>query len=290
MRSIATFGLLGLAICSVWFPPIRIGKQLALPPWPLLFVAAVVAGLFSGHVAWVGVMALAAFAILVYFAKQPLPSRALRAIAGALVIIGSLALGMHFVPGFHHAVLIPAVKISAEAPPYNLHASFDKASVGLFLVALMSHRVNSRSEWRPVLGRTLPIVLATTACVITAGAALAFVRPDPKLSQYAPIFLATNLLFTCVTEEAFFRGFLQERLAARLKSVRFGSFIAVVSAGILFGLAHFAGGLTYVLLASIAGIGYGWAYASTKRIEAAILTHISVNAVHFFGFTYPYLQ
>jgi membrane protease YdiL (CAAX protease family) len=210
--------------------------------------------------------------------------------ATALVIIAALALGMHLVPGFQHALLVPVVQISAGAPPYNLHASFDKASVGLLLVALLAHRVRSRSEWPLVLRSAWPIVLATVALVITAGVALRYVRLDPKLSQYAPIFLATNLLFTCVSEEAFFRGLLQESLAARLKSIRFGSLIAVVCAGVLFGLAHFGGGPTYVLLASIAGIGYGWAYAATKRIEAAILTHISVNAVHFFGFTYPYLQ
>jgi membrane protease YdiL (CAAX protease family) len=290
MKAIATFGLLGLAVFSVWFPSIRVGKQLAVPPWPFVFTAAVGAGVFSGYVGWVGVIALAAFAILVYFAKQPFSSRVLRALAGALVTIAALAMGMHFVPGFQHAVLVPAVKISEDAPPYNLHASFDKASVGLFLVALMAHRVRSFSEWRCVLSRTWPIVLATTACVIAAGLALDFVRPDPKLSPYAPIFLFTNLLFTCVTEEAFFRGFLQERLAARLKSIRYGTIIAVVCVGILFGIAHFAGGPTYVLLASIAGIGYGWAYASTQKIEAAILTHISLNTVHFLGFTYPYLQ
>jgi membrane protease YdiL (CAAX protease family) len=290
MKSTITFGLLGLAICSVWFPPIRFGKQMALPPWPLLFIAAVVAGLFSGYVTWVGTMILAAFAILVYFAKKPLPSRAWRAIAGVLVLIAALALGLHVLPGYQPAVLVPAVRISAEAPPYNLHASFDKASVGIFLVALLSNRVRSHSEWRLVLERTWPIALATTACVITAAVAAGFVRLDPKLSQYTPVFLATNLLFTCVTEEAFFRGFLQERMAGLLKSIRFGSFIAVVCAGILFGLAHFRGGPTYVVLASIAGIGYGYAYAFTKRIEAAILTHISVNAVHFLGFTYPYLK
>ena len=31
------------------------------------------------------------------------------------------------------------------------------------------------------------------------------------------------------------------------------------------------------------------AYARTRRIEAAILTHIAVNATHFLLFTYPAL-
>jgi membrane protease YdiL (CAAX protease family) len=288
MKSVATFGLLGLAICSVWFPPLRFGKKVALPPWPLIYTAAVVAGLFSGHVTWIGAVILAAFAGLVYLAAKPLPSPALRMIAGVLAMCVALALGLHVLPGFQSAVL--AVQISAAAPPYNLHANFGKASVGLFLVALLSTRVRSHSEWRSVLARTWPIALVTAACVVTAAIAFGYVRLDPKLSPYTPIFFATNLLFACVTEEAFFRGFLQERLTGLLKPIQFGPLIAIVCAGILFGLAHYRGGLTYVILASIAGIGYGTAYASTKRIEAAILTHFSVNAVHFLGFTYPYLR
>ena len=45
----------------------------------------------------------------------------------------------------------------------------------------------------------------------------------------------------------------------------------------------------YVALAAVAGAGYGWAYLRTQRIEASILTHFALNAVHFFGFTYPAL-
>jgi membrane protease YdiL (CAAX protease family) len=286
----ATFGLLGLAICSVWFPPIRFGIQVALPPWPPLFIAAVIAGLVSGYVTWVGAMGLAAFATTAFFARQPLPTRALRAIVGMFAMIAALALAIHALPGFNKAVLIPHIKISSEAPPFTLHASFDQASVGLLLLALLSNRVRSHSEWRLVLLRAFPIAVVTSSSVIGMAVAVGFVGLDLKFSQYAPIFLATNLLFTCVAEEAFFRGFLQERLAGFLSSVRYGSVIAIVCSGLLFGLAHFPGGPTYVALASMAGIGYGYAYASSKRIEAAILAHFSVNAVHFLGFTYPYLQ
>jgi membrane protease YdiL (CAAX protease family) len=35
------------------------------------------------------------------------------------------------------------------------------------------------------------------------------------------------------------------------------------------------------------GLGSGWALACTRRIEAAVLTHFTVNAVHLLAFTYP---
>ena len=48
-----------------------------------------------------------------------------------------------------------------------------------------------------------------------------------------------------------------------------------VAAGV-FGLAHLPD-LRYVLLATLAGIGYGWVYARTGKITASALTHTGVN-------------
>ena len=42
------------------------------------------------------------------------------------------------------------------------------------------------------------------------------------------------------------------------------------------------------VVAMIAGVGYGVAYAITGRVEAAIVAHFTLNSIHFLGFTYPY--
>lgn len=64
----------------------------------------------------------------------------------------------------------------------------------------------------------------------------------------------------------------------------------VILVGVLFGLAHVGGGYTYAMLATVAGIGYGYAYYRSGRIETAILTHFLLNAVHAVFFTYPALK
>ena len=67
-----------------------------------------------------------------------------------------------------------------------------------------------------------------------------------------------------------------------------GRGIAVLAiAGVVFGLAHYAGGVWSVVLATIAGIGYGWIFWRTNRIEASILAHFLVNTTHILCFTYP---
>lgn len=49
-------------------------------------------------------------------------------------------------------------------------------------------------------------VSATTVAVLRIGIVIGYVRPELKFPPIAFGFLATNLLFTCVAEEAFFRG------------------------------------------------------------------------------------
>ena len=110
-----------------------------------------------------------------------------------------------------------------------------------------------------------------------------------KLPEIALIWATKNLFFTCVSEEALFRGFLQRHLSENLKQYRYGDALSLIAASLVFGLAHFVGGFKYIVLAAMAGIAYGYAYQKTQRIEASILCHFGVNTVHFLLLAYPAL-
>ena len=97
-----------------------------------------------------------------------------------------------------------------------------------------------------------------------------------------------NLLLVTLVEEALFRGYIQGGLSRRLKLLPYGQTIALLVAAVLFGLAHAAAGWKWVLLAGLAGIGYGLAYRF-GGLSAAITTHFGVNVLHFVFFTYPML-
>jgi uncharacterized protein len=289
MQTAMTFGLLALSIISVWLPPIPIGKRINLPIWLLLFVAAILNGLVAGYLTWPALPALASFVVVAYFTASTAAGRAQRTLFGVLTAATALALALHRLPGFKNPVLIANAQFSPDAAPFTQYASFDKAAAGLILLAWLCKRATTVEDWKEIGRRTPIIVLATTAVVLIAAVAMGYVRFDPKLPAYTLVFLAVNLFFTCVAEEAFFRGFLQERLAVSLKGYRIGSLIAIVGSGVLFGVAHAAGGLVYVVLATFAGFGYACAYASVRRVEASIITHFIVNAAHFVAFTYPHI-
>ncbi|WP_229215758.1 CPBP family intramembrane glutamic endopeptidase [Duganella sp. CY15W] len=256
------------------------------PLWLLFFVMAMAWGLVGGVLDPVAVSALVVLAAGAY-ACNAAPRSWLRLAYGTLTAALALALAMHKLPGFNNPLLIEHVVLSAGAAPFTQYANFDKGAVGLVLLALLCRRVHAWPELGEVLRKTVPVLLLTIIATLGFGVAAGVVGLDIKLPQQTLMFVLVNLLFTVVAEEAFFRGLLQARLASAVARFAWGPWLAVAVSALLFGAAHLGGGLTYGILAGVAGLGYAIAYQRTQRIEAAILVHITLNVVHFICFTYP---
>ena len=135
--------------------------------------------------------------------------------------------------------------------------------------------------------RGVPVAAANLAVVALGALALGYLNWQPKWTPLFWIWAPVNLFFTCLSEEAFFRGFIQRELTSALHGVRFGSWLAIVVSALLFGLAHFAGGVSYMVLAGAAGLGYAIVYHRSQSIEMSMLAHFGLNAAHFLLFTYP---
>lgn len=285
---LVSFALLGPSICAVWLPAIRVSSWRPVPPWVLLFAAAVIAGLSTGVLQWPGALSLVILAALAWSTKNT-GNRWLRFLAILAVIVLALALALHVVPGFRNPVVIDAARFSVDSASFTQYANFDKGAVGLLLLALMAPHIRNLGDLRRIVKPLLLAALVTVIAVLGTAAAVGYVRWDPKWPPEAWTFLTINLLFTCVAEEAFFRGVIQEQLTKALEGHPRLIGLPVVVSTALFALAHAGGGLPLVALAALAGLGYSVVYAMTRRVEAAILVHFAVNAVHFVGFSYPYI-
>jgi membrane protease YdiL (CAAX protease family) len=283
-----TYGLLALSVVALWLPPIRVAERFTALPWAILLTSACVAGAVNDLVSLSGIASLALFAILAYSAKAT-TQRYLR--VSLLLLTGwmTLALSMHKFPGFANPAIVNDMLLGHGAPPFTHHLNFDTTAAGIILFAVFCAPARSRKDWVNVW-KQYTIILGTAAIVLLLGVAFHYVSFDPKLVAYTPLFLSFNLLFTCVTEEAFFRGFMQHQLTLGLRNLKYGRYVAMTVAAVLFGVAHVKGGPMLIGFATIAGLGYGYAYLRSQRIEASILTHFTLNAIHFIAFTYPQLS
>jgi membrane protease YdiL (CAAX protease family) len=283
-----TFIILAASICAVWLPSLQLGKR-KIAPWPVLFICALGSGFIQNFIKPIAIVELGLLAMCAYLAVNSTEKRAQSIVFSIVAGIGALALAMHLLPGFNNPVLISNIKFSEDATAYTQYLNVDKAAAGLILLVFLCARISAAADWLIVLRKTYPIAIVTTTVVVLVANMIGYIRPEIKISSYTPIFLVTNLLFTCVAEEAFFRGFFQDRLSKSLSPYRYGDTIAVICSAGAFGLMHIGGGTSYIFLATLIGFGSAYAYSRVKHIEAPIITHFALNAVHFVCFTYPHL-
>jgi len=278
--------LLTLTVLSLWVAP---------RAWQTLLVITFVAGCASGQLTWWAAgLSLILLADACYGYSNNLPwtsdwsARLAKGAWLANIVILSIGLATHVLPGFHNIQVLPPTRLTPRSIPYDQWINFDKTLAGvLFLGFAYRKRIETAAQLKTALSRSAVPLVVTLASVIVLGGALGYIRWDPKWTSQFWLWAAINLLSTCMSEEAFFRAFLQteiERLTPKRQS---GAIIAITCSAVLFGLAHIAGGWRYVALATVAGAGYGAIFYRTRTIEASILAHFTVNTVHFLLFTYP---
>ena len=280
------FILLTLSILLLWLPA-RQRAFMTEYAWLAVLLLALGTALYVGQLEWFALPLITVFG-LVCFLFARLAGR-WRVGAGLTIVMLSLGLGMHTLPGFHNPLVVEQVKLAPDSLAYSLRFNLDKPLIGLFILAFIHPLLERRADVLRMLRQMLPIAVLTLGLVVLFSFVVAYIRLDVKLPDFLFYWLWANLFFTCVAEEALFRGFLQRQLSGLLAKVQHGALIALGVCAILFGIAHAAGGVHYVLLATLAGLGYGWAYQRTGRIEASIVLHFALNSMHLLFFSYPAL-
>ncbi|WP_349970632.1 CPBP family intramembrane glutamic endopeptidase [Pseudomonas caspiana] len=202
-----------------------------------------------------------------------------------LFIILALALAIHWLPGFFSERVIAAQRFSPEAAPFSMYFNLDKPLTG-FWVLLVCPWLLPAIPAQQALKTAVLTLLGTSAVCMTLAVLLGVTGWSPKWPAQSTLWLLNNLLLVTLTEELFFRVYLQGGLQRLLQRLPYASALALCIASLLFGLAHLGGGWQWALLAGIAGMGYGLAYRF-GGLQAAVATHFGLNLVHFSLFAYP---
>lgn len=225
------------------------------------------------------VAALVSLAGLLLAWRTPGLPQPWRGVALTLVLLWAMALTLHLVPGFDNLKVLDRVQAGPASVPFTLYLNLDKPLIffGLLLAWPALLGPGGTMRWRPLALLMLPLA----ALLITAWQ-LGALKPDVGLPHWWWLFAFNNLVFTCVAEEALFRGLIQQGAASRSKP-----WLGLLVASLLFGAAHLAGGPLLVLFAALAGACYGLAFQLSGRLSVAILLHFLFNFAHLALFTYP---
>lgn len=229
----------------------------------------------------IAILIAAAWAIQ---AKRPMW---VKVIGHVLFVATALGLALHLLPGFKNPLAL-AGRVSPTAIDYRMYLNLDKALIAVWVLWAWPHLEWAKSPWVG-LRQGLLWGVGTGAACLALGVAAGMLTWEPKWPHVIPLWALNNLLLVCVAEEAFFRGYLQQGLITLLGERRHAAWIGLGAAALLFGLAHFAAGPAMMVVAIIAGLGYGMAY-QRGGLLAAILAHFALNALHLVLFTYPMMR
>lgn len=255
----------------------------------IIFSLSLILGLWFSHIDVFGLLFIAILGCFTYYYYKLELFRG--RVLGMIGIFGYSVLALlHKLPGFYGNVVVKDMYLSGDSLPYSIILNFDKPMVGFFCLFLGFPLIGSWEELKRVLGTIFKTAFLGFPVILSLSFLLGYIHFDFKFPEILIIWALKNLFFTCITEEVIFRGIIQKWLFSLFRNIRLGKMLALCLASILFGIAHFPGGSKYVLLATVAGMFYGYVYWKTEKIESSVLFHFFLNFLHFLFFSYPALQ
>jgi membrane protease YdiL (CAAX protease family) len=280
---LAAYIILILAIISIW-----IHKK------PYIFAPLLILSLSFSYYGKIvepkGFLLFGLLALLYFYSKKDMPLfwKLLTLTTAILITIGSYT---HLLKGVNNILVFTDYRLSRDASSVNIYANYDKGVIGLLILGIFSEVIDTKKELLRVIFITLPYLIFATITIIYLSTFLGIIKYDPKFPLTAGIWLAIQIFFVVIPEEAFYRGFLQKEIFENIKNKRFKGIIALFSTSLIFTIIHlfFTLNLYTILIVFIASILYGAIYQITRRVESSILVHLSVNMIHYFFFTYPRL-
>lgn len=226
--------------------------------------------------------------ILIYIFYSNKVNGYLKFIIFLLICFIAISLISHKIPGFKNILLL-STYITDNASKYNLYLNFDKNFVGIFFAYIIYEKISNDHEFDKLFIDNIKFILLTLLVISITACLLGLIKLNIKLPEFTYLWLIANLC-TCITEELFFRGFVQKNFSEYCTTKNLNNNYAIIFSSIIFGVLHFMGGWKYIILASMAGFAYGHIYNKTNSIYLAITLHYLVNITHFIFFTYPAIR
>lgn len=214
------------------------------------------------------------------------PQNRVRLCGHVVFVATAIALRLHIAPGFHNPPALAGV-LATGAVPFKAYLNLDKTLTAVWIVVCIRWLDLRGSPIRHLsLGAGLGVVAFLLVAILAVP--LGVVRLEPRVPPTAWVWAVNNVLLVVFAEEVFSRGYFQGLFERWLQGKNGSAWIPIVTASLLFSASHLGQPAVMYLLDVIAGVFYGVAYRR-GGLMAAISAHATLNLLHFFLMTYPFL-
>lgn len=236
---------------------------------------------YFGVLDYVGIGVLASFALLIflYFKFRFLWIE-------VLLILGCSGLFLHLIPGFDNPKVLEKVLVSPQSVPHNVYFNLDKTLIPFVLIFLMPTLFFTKDcDYKDLSIPQALLLLMAMGILLFVAVFLGILKPEFHIPTWIFVFLWVNLFFVSYVEEAFFRGYFQQRFSTWL-----GEYPALILSSLLFALYHLKISTLLAIFAFFAGVIYGLAWLWSGRVWISTLFHFGLNLSHLLFFTYPFAR
>ena len=261
------------------------GKNPVVPM--ALLVPAVILGFLNQMFAPLGLLVLILTPVSFFVWVNHFFAELMRKLGLVVFLVCAVILAIHELPGLNNFKLFDQVVFSDNSAPFNMYLNFDKAYLGIVMFNLLPP-LDKVVEFKKSLWLVFRYLLVTALFLGPAAYFSGYVLWEPKANPYLALWALNNFFFVCFFEETIFRRFIQNQLVHYFRNTQYGDLVAIFLGAVIFGLAHIAGGMAYVALATLAGIFYGLCFYHSCNVRTSMLLHFSVNLIHSLLFTYPF--
>lgn len=127
----------------------------------------------------------------------------LRIILEILLVLASVGLMLHLIPGFHNLKVLDGIRLGPNSSPYTMYYNFDKALVPFILLIFLKSlfTTDRQLQVKPLYW----LALVVSIPVLLMGAvAIGGLKIELHHPEWIFQFLVANIFFVSLSEEAFF--------------------------------------------------------------------------------------
>lgn len=207
-----------------------------------------------------------------------------------MIFLLAFFLSNHNFSGFQEWQFINGEFISPNAEKFSVFLNIDKILAGFGIAVFGLAPLRKFSHLKKIFIKTFPTLMLSLFTIASFGLLTGLAQFDPKFPDIWLVWIMSNLLMNCISEEIVFRFFLQGNLQKLTKGLNYSTPLSIFVTSCIFTLFHSSESILYMLGIFIGSCFIGYAYHITRRVEASIILHFTINIIHFFFFTYPMLR
>jgi len=274
-----------LPTTAVWFNR----SYFKIPFWCLVLCSCTTIATLMGLMKWQGLLAIIIPLVLSTLINLK-PTNTIIVKSFKVLLVGyCLILGLNILPFFERITFVAPELVGNGTIPVGLQFSLAKPLSGILLLGLLAPTISTYFDFKEYCKAQKFIIGVAGPTLIVLCIAFALgLRFDVKFVSWWYLFVISNLVFTVVAEEAFFRGAIHYPLLQKFgQKVWVPVIVAIIFAGLHYSPVGVFNGKA-LLMVFFAGVVYGYSFQKYGKIEFSILTHWLVNSLHFVFFTYPF--